>query len=84
MAAMTVRGPSDETHRALKLRAARNGRSAEAEVCAILDAAVADEGRVLLGSMMADIGHAAGGIELEMAARAGGLPALHGAGPARR
>ncbi|MBD9699425.1 plasmid stability protein [Flavimobilis sp. GY10621] len=75
MAAMTVRGLSDETHRALKLRAARHGRSAEAEVRAILDAAVADEGRVLLGSLMADIGHAAGGIELEtLRARAPHVP----------
>ncbi|QIK84705.1 plasmid stability protein [Sanguibacter sp. HDW7] len=66
MAAMTVRGISDETHRALKLRAAAHGRSAEAEVRAILDAAVADEGRVRLGSLLADIGHAAGGVELEI------------------
>jgi len=66
MAAMTIRGLSDETHRALKLRAREHGRSAEAEVRAILDAAVADEHRVRLGSLLADIGFASGGVELEI------------------
>lgn len=42
MAAITVRGLSDETHRALKARAATHHRSTEAEVRAILDESVAD------------------------------------------
>ena len=40
MTALTVRGLSDETRRALKLRAHRNGRSMEAEVRRIIAAAV--------------------------------------------
>lgn len=40
MPAITIRNLSDETHRALKLRAAQHGRSAEAEMRAILEAAV--------------------------------------------
>lgn len=44
MAAITIRALSDETKARLRVRAARNGRSTEAEVRAILDAAVADDG----------------------------------------
>ena len=40
MTALTVRGLSDETRRALKLRAHQNGRSVEAEVRRIIAAAV--------------------------------------------
>lgn len=58
MAAITVRNLSDETHRALKVRAARNNRSAEAEVRAILDDVVSGE-RVRLGSLLVDIGQPA-------------------------
>lgn len=65
MAAITVRHLSDETHRALKARAAANNRSTEAEVRSILDAAVAPPGRVELGSLLAGIGRAAGGVDLE-------------------
>lgn len=54
MAAVTIRNLSDETHRALKLRAARHGRSTEAEMRAILDEAARPEGRVRLGSAMAE------------------------------
>lgn len=42
MAAITIRGLSNDTHRALKARAAAHHRSTEAEVRAILDASVAD------------------------------------------
>jgi plasmid stability protein len=55
MAAITVRNLSDETHRALKALAARHGRSAEAEVRAILDAAVSPDERVRLGSLLVDL-----------------------------
>lgn len=64
MAAITVRNLSDETHRALKARAARHHRSTEAEVRAILDAAVASGERVRLGSLLADIGRSVDGVEL--------------------
>ncbi|MEA4945236.1 MAG: antitoxin [Propionicimonas sp.] len=62
MPAITVRNLSAETHRALKARAAAHGRSTEAEVRAILDGAVAP--RIGLGSLLADIGQAAGGVDL--------------------
>jgi plasmid stability protein len=64
MAAITVRNISDETHRALKVRAAKNRRSTEAEVRAILDAAVDAPDRVRLGSLLRDIGTSVGGFEL--------------------
>ena len=65
MASITVRRLSDETHRALKARAAAHNRSTEAEVRSILDAAVAPPGRVEVGSLLAGIGQAAGGVDLE-------------------
>lgn len=64
VAAITVRNLSDETHRALKARAARNRRSTEAEVRAILDAAVTSPERVRLGSLLADIGRQVDGVDL--------------------
>lgn len=54
MAAVTIRNLSDETHRALKLRAARHGRSTEAEMRAILEEAARPVDRVRLGSAMAE------------------------------
>jgi len=56
MAAVTIRNLSDEAHRALKLRAARHNRSTEAEMRAILEAAALPEGRLLLGTALAEIG----------------------------
>jgi plasmid stability protein len=53
---LTVRNLPDEVHRALRVRAALHGHSMEAEVREILKAAVAPEGRVKLGSLLADIG----------------------------
>lgn len=44
MATLTIRNLSDEVHRALKARAIQNGRSMEAEMRAILEAAVLPEG----------------------------------------
>jgi antitoxin FitA len=60
MAAVTIRNLSDEAHRALKLRAARANRSAEAEMRAILEAAVRPEGRVLLGTALSETSRAMG------------------------
>lgn len=59
MAMLTVRNLSDEVHRALRVRAAQHGHSMEAEVREILESAVAPEGRVKLGSLLADIGRQA-------------------------
>lgn len=54
MVDVTIRGLSEEAHRALTLRAARNGRSAEAEMHAVLEAAAPPEGPVRLGTAMAE------------------------------
>lgn len=59
MAMLTVRNLPAEVHRALRVRAAQHGHSMEAEVREILEAAVAPEGRVKLGSLLADIGRRA-------------------------
>lgn len=59
MAMLTVRNLPDEVHRALRVRAATHGRSTEAEVRAILESAVKPEGRMKLGSLLADIGRRA-------------------------
>ena len=64
MAAITVRNLSDETHRALKARAVAHGRSTEAEVRSILDAAVSDGPK--LGSILASIGQDVGGVDLDL------------------
>jgi plasmid stability protein len=64
MPAVTVRKLSDETHRALKLRAARNARSTEAEIRLILEEAVHPKARLRIGSELAAFGKRYGGIEL--------------------
>jgi len=56
MASITVRNVPDEVHRAIRVRAARNGRSAEAEIREILQAAVKPEGRLKLGTLLTEIG----------------------------
>ena len=59
MAMLTVRNLPDEVHRALRVRAALNGQSMEAEVREILESAISPKGRVKLGSLLADIGRQA-------------------------
>lgn len=59
MASITVRNVPDEVHRAIRVRAAQHGRSAEAEIREILESAVKPQGRVKLGSLLADIGRRA-------------------------
>ena len=59
MAMLTVRNVSDEVHRALRMRAAKRGHSMEAEVREILESAVSPQGRVKLGSLLADMGRRA-------------------------
>lgn len=56
MPAVTIRNLSDETHRALRVRAAHHGRSTEAEIRDILKPAVRPSQRVKLGSLLVDIG----------------------------
>ncbi|WP_225747812.1 antitoxin [Eikenella sp. Marseille-P7795] len=65
MAAITIRNLSDETHRALKARAALSGRSTEAEIRLILEQAARPERRVKLGSLLTGLGRQAGGVDLE-------------------
>ncbi len=59
MASMTVRNLPDEVHRALRARAAKNGRSTEAEVRAILESAVTSDDQRKLGSLLVEIGRQA-------------------------
>ncbi len=63
MAAVTVRNLPDETLRALKLRAAKQGRSTEAEIREILKDAVRTP--VGIGSALAKIGRKLGGVDLD-------------------
>jgi plasmid stability protein len=55
MPAVTIRNLSEETHRALKVRAAEHNRSAEAEMRAILEDAVRPANRLRLGTALADM-----------------------------
>ena len=59
VAMLTVRKLSEETHRALRVRAAQHGQSMEAEVREILESATSPKGRVKLGSLLADMGRLA-------------------------
>ena len=59
MPSITVRNVPDEVHRALRVRAARHGQSAEAEIRDILANAVKPQGRKQLGSLLAEIGRRA-------------------------
>ena len=65
MPSITVRNIPDEVHRAIRVRAAMHGRSAEAEVRSILEQAAKPEGRVKLGSLLASIAREAGGLSDE-------------------
>jgi plasmid stability protein len=60
MASVTIRNIPNEVHRALRVRASLHGHSTEAEIREILATAVKPEGRVKLGSLLADIGREAG------------------------
>ncbi|MCK6405797.1 MAG: plasmid stabilization protein [Rhodocyclaceae bacterium] len=60
MAMLTVRNLPDDVHRALRVQAARHGRSTEAEVREILAVAVKPETRVRLGDALAELGRKVG------------------------
>ncbi|MCA8272430.1 Arc family DNA-binding protein [Burkholderia sp. AU30280] len=66
MPVITVRNLPDEVHRALRIRAAQHGRSTEAEVRDILEQAVLPGGRLKLGTLLAEIGREAGGVDLDV------------------
>lgn len=69
MPTMTIRDLPVDVHQAIKARARAHGRSAEAEVRAILQDAARPAGTIRLGSALAAIGDKYGGIELELASR---------------
>jgi len=62
MATVTVRNLPDAVHRALRTRAAHHGRSTEAEIRVILEAATCPPQRVKLGSLLVAIAKEAGGL----------------------
>ena len=64
MPAVTVRNLPAAVHRALKLRAAHNARSTEAEIRHILQESVSPKPRLKIGSELAAFGRRYGGIEL--------------------
>ena len=60
---LTVRNLPDETHRALRVRAARHGRSTEAEVRAILEETVRPAQRLKIGTELHRIAQEIGGMD---------------------
>lgn len=66
MPTVLVRDLSIETHRALKQRAAKNGKSTQAEIRVILDEAVRPEAKAGLGTRLAEIGRKYGGWDLDI------------------
>lgn len=60
MPAVTIRNLSEEAHRALKTRAAHHGRSTEAEMRDILEAAVRPARRLRIGSALSALSRDAG------------------------
>src|SRR5437764_14663197 len=67
MAVVTVRNLPAETDRALRVRAARNGRSTEAEIREILEEAVRPSKRVKMGSELEAVAQRAGDLDFNVA-----------------
>lgn len=67
MPIVTIRNLPDEVHRAIRVRAAQHGRSAEAEMRAILEEAVLPQNRVKLGSKLTAAGRKVGLTDEEFA-----------------
>ncbi len=63
MPSLTIRKLSEETHRALRVRAADHGRSTEAEVRFILEEAVRPADRLKIGSEIHRIAREIGGMD---------------------
>ena len=66
MSVVTVRNLPDETHRALKVRAAQHERSTEAEIREILEEVVRPPTRVKIGSALTAFGQRFGGLDLDI------------------
>jgi plasmid stability protein len=62
---VTIRNLPPETHRAIKARARRPGRSTEAEIREILRLAAQPSGALRFGDELAALGAAFGGVELK-------------------
>lgn len=56
MPSVTIRNVSDETHRAIRARAALHGRSMEAEAREMLESAARAQEQLRLGTLLAEIG----------------------------
>jgi plasmid stability protein len=63
VASLTIRNLPEETHRALRIRAAQHRRSTEAEVRAILEETVRPAQRLRLGSEIHRIAQEVGGMD---------------------
>jgi antitoxin FitA len=85
MAIVTIRNLPTRTYRALKLRAAKHGRSTEAEIRHLLEAAVRPEvrpeKRLKIGSELAAVGQRSGGVDLAVPAREDLFGIARGADP---
>jgi antitoxin FitA len=68
MPAVIIRNLPDETHRALKVRAAGHNRSTEAEMRAILEAAVRPQDRLKIGSVLSEMSRKIGLTNLDVEA----------------
>ena len=66
MTSVLIEDLADDTHGALERLASEHGRSIEAEIRAILDAAVATVAPVGIGSALAALGRRHGGIDLDI------------------
>lgn len=70
MAELSIRGLDEQVRKSLRVRAARNGRSMEAEIRAILgDAVAARDGSESLFTALLDRFSAIGGVELDLPSR---------------
>lgn len=79
MAAVSVRGLDDGVKERLRIRAASNGRSMEAEIRAVLAEAVREPERGGdLFSVLLDRFAELGGVDLELSDRQTPVPAAHG------
>ena len=63
---VTIRNLPEETHRAIRARAKRHGRSTEAEIREILNRAAQPEGTLRFGDELAALAAPSGGVELKL------------------
>jgi plasmid stability protein len=68
MATVTVRNLPDEVHRAIRALAAKHGRSTEAEIRRLLEAAVKPAERLRMGTALARLGRGLGLTDEDVAA----------------